>query len=61
MYHHGTYDVKTMCHIVCITHSLHWRNIKTALQEYVINFGYITMKVKNKNFAETMMSIVLRV
>ena len=25
-----------MCYIVFITHSLHWRYIKTALQEYVI-------------------------
>ena len=32
-----TCDVKTMCYIVFIPHSLHWRYIKTALQEYVIN------------------------
>ena len=31
-----TCDVKTMCYIVFMTHSLHWRYIKTALQEYVI-------------------------
>ena len=36
MYHHRTCDVKTMCNIVFISHSLHWRYIKTALQEYVI-------------------------
>ena len=30
-------DVKTMCYIVFITHSLDWRYIKTALQEYVIS------------------------
>ena len=36
MYHHRTCDVKTMCYIVFISHSLHWRYIKTALQEYVI-------------------------
>ena len=29
--------IKTMCYIVYITRSLHWRYIKTALQEYVIN------------------------
>ena len=38
MYHHRTCDVKTMCYIVFISHSLHWRYIKTALQEHVINF-----------------------
>ena len=37
MYHHQTCDVKTMCYIVFISHSLHWHYIKTALQEYVIN------------------------
>ena len=31
-----TCDVKTMCYIVFISHSLHWRYIKTALQECVI-------------------------
>ena len=36
MYHHRTCDFKTMCYIVFISHSLHWRYIKTALQEYVI-------------------------
>ena len=36
MYHHRTCDVKIMCYIVFITHGLHWRYIKTALQEYVI-------------------------
>ena len=41
MYHHRTFDVKTMCYIVFISHSLHWHYIKTALQEYVIN-GVIT-------------------
>ena len=34
--HHRTSDVKTMCYIVLISHSLHWRYIKTAFQEYVI-------------------------
>ena len=34
---HQTCDVKTMCYIVFISHSLDWRYIKTALQEYVIN------------------------
>ena len=37
MYHHRTCDVKTMCYIVFISHSLHWCYIKTALQEYVMN------------------------
>ena len=32
-----TCDVKTMSYIVFISHSLHWRYIKTALHEYVIN------------------------
>ena len=36
MYHHRTCDIKTICYIVFISHSLHWRYIKTALQEYVI-------------------------
>ena len=36
MYRHRTCDVKTMCYIVFISYSLHWRYIKTALQEYVI-------------------------
>ena len=31
MYHHQTCDVKTMCYIVSISHSLHWHYIKTAL------------------------------
>ena len=35
--YHQTCDVKTMCYIVFISHSLHWHYIKTALQEYVIN------------------------
>ena len=30
-------DVKTMCYIVFISHSLHWRYIKIALRKYVIN------------------------
>ena len=42
MYHHRTCDVKTMCYIVFISHSLHWRYIKTALQEYVIINRYST-------------------
>ena len=29
-------DIKTMCCIVFISHSLHWHYIKIALQEYVI-------------------------
>ena len=29
-------DVKTMCYIIFISYSLHWRSIKIALQEYVI-------------------------
>ena len=37
MYHHQTCDVKTMCYIVFISHSLHWHYIKTALHKYVIN------------------------
>ena len=37
MYHHQTCDVRTMCYIVYISHSLHWHYIKTALQEYVVN------------------------
>ena len=36
MHHHRTCDVKTKCYIVFVSHSLHWRCIKTALQEYVI-------------------------
>ena len=36
MYDHRTCDVKTMCYIVSISHSLHWCYIKAALQEYVI-------------------------
>ena len=39
MYNHQTCDVKTMCYIVFISHSLHWHYIKTALQEYVIITG----------------------
>ena len=46
MYHHRTYDVKTMCYIVFISHSLHWRYIKTALQAYVINFSIEGVKMK---------------
>ena len=30
-------DVKTMCYIVFISHSLHWCYIKIAMQEYVMN------------------------
>ena len=29
-------DVKTMCYIVFISHSLQWRYIKIALRKYVI-------------------------
>ena len=29
-------DVKTMCYIAFISHTLHWHCIKIALQEYVI-------------------------
>ena len=36
MYHHQKCDVKTICYIVFISHSLHWHYIKTALHEYVI-------------------------
>ena len=40
MYHHQTCDVRTMCYIVFVSHSLHCHYIKTALQEYVIkNFN----------------------
>ena len=43
MYHHRTCDVKTMCYIVFVSHSLHWRYIKTALQEYVIKVFLATI------------------
>ena len=36
--YHQTCDVKTMCYIGFISHTLHWHYIKTALQEYVIMF-----------------------
>ena len=41
-------DVKTMCYIVFISHTLHWRGIKIALQEYVIKcfITYIRCDVK---------------
>ena len=42
MCHHRTCDVKTMCYIVFISHSLHWRYIKTALQDYVITNIIVT-------------------
>ena len=35
-----------MCYIVFISHSLHLRYIKTALQEYVIN----TIETRDKSF-----------
>ena len=38
-----TCDVKTMCYIVFISHSLHWRYIKTALHEYVIKLFRIVL------------------
>ena len=43
-------DVKTMWYIVFISHSLHWRHIKIALQEYVIMlyiFLYISGYIVN--------------
>ena len=34
-----------MCYIVFISHSLHWRYIKIALQEYVINIFIIILYI----------------
>ena len=44
-----------MCYIVCINHSLHWRYIKIALQEYVIrNFRHLKRFDMLKNILETL-------
>ena len=40
-------DVNTMCYIVFISHSLHWRYIKIALRKYVIMCDISTNVTRN--------------
>ena len=46
--YHQMCDVKTMSYIVFISRSLHWRYIKTALQEYVTIIDILYLDASRK-------------
>ena len=42
----------TMCYIVFISHSLHWRYIKIALRKYVITFHIELQLINYKDLTQ---------